>query len=367
MKIAVLTEYYPDQFDPASGVYVHTRAVAYLGAGHEVRVYRVGRGSRRVYEYEGVPVVAGDEGSLRADCSRFEAQVVALHTPYPGTGHTQLAESLDVPRVVWVHGYEALVTALHGYHRGFARLRSLLHDTRKLLRLRALLARAAATVYVSDWLRRTAERNVHYRHPNTAVIPNPVDVDRFSPTEASSRAEAGRGLALSPLRHVHGLDVAIRAYAGVENGELTIIGRGPESDRIRDSIRRLRAPVKLEERVLPHREIPDLLRRFDYFVAPARSATQGVAMCEAMACGLPVVAARVGGIPEYVRERRDGLLVPPGSAEELRRAVLALTRDPERRRSMGREAREHVAQKCAALKIGSAELHLLAQAAGLPG
>jgi glycosyltransferase involved in cell wall biosynthesis len=295
---------------------------------------------------------------------QFNAQVVALHTPYPGISHTRAAESLDLPRVVWVHGYEAMMTALHGYHRGLARLRSLLHDTRKLWRLRHSLASAAATVYVSDWLRRTAERNTRFRHPNTEVIPNPVDVDRFSPAGASSTAEVSSGLALNPLRRVHGLDLAVQAYAGLEGTELTIIGLGPEGERIRESIRRVRAPVRLEERAVPHREIPDLLRRFDYFVAPARSATQGVAMCEAMACGLPVVATRVGGIPEYLREGRDGFLVPPQKPEDLRRAVKALTRDPERARSMGREAREHVVQKCSLPKTVGAELRLLAQAAG---
>ncbi len=367
MKIAVFTEYYPDQDDPATGVYVHTRAAAYARAGHDVRVYRVGHNSRRAYEYEGIPAVAGDRDSVRADCLEFRAQVVALHTPYPGIPHTRAAESLDLPRVIWVHGYEAMLTALHGYHRGFARLRSLLHDTRKLLRLRHSLARATATVYVSDWLRRTAERNTRFRHPRTEVIPNPVDVDLFSPGAASSTAAASRGLALSPLRRVHGLDQAVQAYAGVEGTELTIIGIGPEGDRIRESIRRVDAPVKLEERVVPHREIPDLLRRFDYFVAPARSATQGVAMCEAMACGLPVVATRVGGIPEYVRDGRDGFLVPPQRPEELRRAVLALTRDPDRARTMGREARQYMVQKCSVPKTVAADLKLLLQAADLPG
>lgn len=347
---------------------MHTRAAAYAKAGHDVRVYRFGHNSLRSYEYEGVNVQDGDREALQADCEQFNAHVVALHTPYPGSPHTRLAERLSLPRVVWVHGYEAMFTALHGYHRGLARILSLPHDARKLWRLRRFLAGSAAVVYVSQWMRRTAERSMRFAHPCTETIPNPVDVQRFRPMAAARRTDGRlRGLALRGLARKYGLDIAIAAYAGLSETELTIVGTGPEARLLRRQIEASHAAVTLEERAVPPAEVPRLMNEFDYFVAPARTEAQGVAMCEAMACGLPVVATRVGGIPEYVREGRDGFLVPPQRPEELRRAVLALARDPQAARSLGREAREHMVDKCSLPKTVGADLHLLARAADLEG
>jgi glycosyltransferase involved in cell wall biosynthesis len=364
MKIAILTEYYPDHTSPGSGVYVHTRASAYQAAGHEVRVYRPRRGAPPDSEYERIPIVSGSVETARADCERFNADVVALHTPYPGSQHARLSERLSLPRVVWVHGYEAMFTALHGYHRGLARALSLPHDARKLWRLRRFLARSAAVVYVSQWMRRTAERSMRFVHPRTETIANPVDMRRFRPAPPARQTdERPRGLALRGLAPKYGLDVAIAAYAGLHETELTIVGTGPEAKLIRQQIDASNAAVTLEERAVPHAEVPTLMNEFDYFVAPARTEAQGVAMCEAMACGLPVVAARAGGIPEFVRDGADGYLVRRGDPASLQRAILALASDRQRLRAMGQSARAHVVERCAAETVIPAELELLRAAA----
>lgn len=361
MKIAIITHYYPDPADPAGGVYVHVRAAGYVAAGHVVRVFRVRSGRTQHFEHESVQVLAAEAEAAAAELRAFHPDVIALHTPYPGTPHTSVAETFAAPRVVWIHGYEAMLTALHGYHRGLAVPLSLLHDLGKLWRLRSVLRGAAAAVYVSAWTRRLAERNTLFRHPRTRVIPNPVDLDRFSYNNSSLRNGASRGLALRPLRTVQGLDLAVSAYSGLEDTELTIIGLGPEADRLRAQIARLPGRVTLQERSLPHSDVPALMADYDYFVCPARSATQCVAMCEAMACGLPVVATAVGGIPEFVRHGIDGLLARPGSPDGLRRAVRELVSDMEHAREMGRSAREHMAAKCSVAHVIATELRLLSE------
>jgi glycosyltransferase involved in cell wall biosynthesis len=365
MKIAILTEYYPDHKDPASGVYVHLRSVGYRQAGHDVRVYRVRSQPLESIEYDGVSVASGGHDSLRAEIVAFSPDVAAVHTPYPGTGHVLLAEAIKVPRVYWIHGYEAMLTAFHGYHRGFARFLSLFHDVRKLGRLRRSMSGAAAVVYVSNWMRATAERATRYRHPLSAVIANPVDTERFRPEpDRRLRSDRPRGLALRGLSAKYGLDLAVAAYSEIQGTELTIVGTGPDADRLRRQIESSGAAVNLEERMVPHREVPALMKDFDYFVAPARTEAQGVAMCEAMACGLPVVATRAGGIPEFVREGKDGLLTSPGNRVELRQAILQLIHDPARARLMGQSAREHIQMKCSASSIILQELDLMSGTVG---
>jgi starch synthase len=87
-------------------------------------------------------------------------------------------------------------------------------------------------------------------------------------------------------------------------------------------------------------DIRDLLRATDVFAFPSIYESVGVALLEAMACGLAVVASRVGGIPEIVTDGVSGLLVPPGEATPLAEALIRLTRDPKHRIALGQAARE---------------------------
>ncbi len=82
-------------------------------------------------------------------------------------------------------------------------------------------------------------------------------------------------------------------------------------------------------------ELFELYRQADIFVLPAMGECYGHVICEAMASGLPVVATKVGAIPEIVEDGVSGLLVPPNSPSELADALQTLARQPDLRRSMG--------------------------------
>jgi glycosyltransferase involved in cell wall biosynthesis len=83
-----------------------------------------------------------------------------------------------------------------------------------------------------------------------------------------------------------------------------------------------------------------MLHHTDIFVLPSLS-REGLplALVEAMACGLPIVATTVGGIPEVVEDGVNGLLCPPGDSVCLARKLLSLVEDPEERIRLGRSAR----------------------------
>jgi glycosyltransferase involved in cell wall biosynthesis len=90
------------------------------------------------------------------------------------------------------------------------------------------------------------------------------------------------------------------------------------------------------------RQVADVLAALDVFVLPSRHEGLGVAILEAMAMGLPVVASAVGGIPETVVAGRTGLLVPPEDPDALATAISTLALDPERSRRMGSAGRDRV-------------------------
>ncbi len=85
-------------------------------------------------------------------------------------------------------------------------------------------------------------------------------------------------------------------------------------------------------------------RGFDIAVLSSHYEGQSLVVLEAMAAGLPVVATRVGGIPETISDGVEGLLVPRGDAWAMAEALLTLVRDPQRRAAMGAAARRRVAR-----------------------
>jgi glycosyltransferase involved in cell wall biosynthesis len=113
------------------------------------------------------------------------------------------------------------------------------------------------------------------------------------------------------------------------------VGRGP----LESELRAMHAQLELGDRfqLLGHR--PDGVRvmsAFDIFCLPSHYEGLPLALMEALALGLPVVATRVGGLAELVTDGRDAVLVPPRDPEQLAAALLALLRDPRRRAEMSR-------------------------------
>jgi glycosyltransferase involved in cell wall biosynthesis len=132
----------------------------------------------------------------------------------------------------------------------------------------------------------------------------------------------------------------LRAVADVPEARLTVVGDGPRRGALEAEARALgvEARVGWLGAVAWGPALLDVLRRSSVLVLP--SATEGLplVLVEAMSQGTPVVATRVGGVPELVEDGVTGLLVPPGRPDELARALRALLEDPPLRRRLARAA-----------------------------
>jgi glycosyltransferase involved in cell wall biosynthesis len=131
-----------------------------------------------------------------------------------------------------------------------------------------------------------------------------------------------------------------RAFARLPAGsyEALIVGDGPDRSALEAELRRL----ELEDRVRltgERDDVPLLLARADVFVLASASEGLPVSVLEAMAAELPVVASRVGGVPELVVEGLTGFLVPPGNAAALADALQPLLDDQGLRRHLGAAGR----------------------------
>ncbi len=358
MKIAVLSPGYPGEASSAFA-FVHIRVKLYLASGQQVSVF-VPAATASSAVFEGVPVHRGPASELEAAIRHFRPDVVGLF--YPTLHTVPVARRVAVPTVVWVLGHEALWSlrlmpaknSVDWIRKRVVLFPRLIYQ---MLVLRSVFRAARRCVFVSEWLRQAVQKQTASRFDNSVVIPNPVDTRLFAYRAPRVR---NAGISVRSLeRTVYGLDVAIKAFAGFDAARLAIYGQGRFYRKFVRMAQRLRANVEIHAEHIRHDELPELYHRFGFFVAPSRAETQGLAMCEAMACGLPVVATDVGGIPEFVRDGRDGYLVPRNNPAALRGAVERLLADEEKFMEMSQNARQQMERLCAAESVTERELTVL--------
>jgi glycosyltransferase involved in cell wall biosynthesis len=291
-------------------------------------------------------------GQLLALMRRVRPHVVHTHTAKAGTLGRLAAKLSGVPVVV--HTYHGHV--FHGY---FSPGR-----TRVFLAIeRALGRRTDCLLAVSETVRRELLTMGVGSPERFRVMPLGLDLDRYlrkDATRGSLRAELGIPpgtpvvaivARLVPIKaHEVFLRAARLVCAVLPSTQFLVVGDGER----REALERLTAELGLgaSVRFLGWRR--DLERIYaDAWVVALTSRNEGspVSLIEAMAAERPVVATRVGGVPDLVEDGVTGCLVPPDDPGALAEALVALLQDPERRQVLGKAALERVIPAFAAGRL----------------
>lgn len=186
-----------------------------------------------------------------------------------------------------------------------------------------------------------AEEKVH-------IIPNGVNLSDFRSVEPFV-SETPYILAMGRMVPQKGFDELLLAFAGIADEvpdlQLFMAGEGIHRLDYEQLSRRLglEGRVRFVGLVQGSQKIA-LLKGASFFVCPSRFEPFGIVVLEALAAGLPVVANRVGGIPDIIDHKVQGLLVDPDSNEELGRAIVDLHRSPRAREEMGSNALQRAQQ-----------------------
>jgi glycosyltransferase involved in cell wall biosynthesis len=214
--------------------------------------------------------------------------------------------------------------------------------------LRYNFRRADAVTATSHML---AEATAVFCPPGTKihVVPFGVDTNVFAPSPKTHQDKSPIIGTVKTLRPRYGIRELILAFQRIADAfptaRLIIVGGGEQYAELQT----LLVNLSLENRItltgqVDHKDVPEYLRSFDVFVVPSLTEREsfGVAAVEASASGLPVIASRMGGLPEVVLDGKTGLLVPPGDVDALAFAISRLLADPALRAQMGQAGRQFV-------------------------
>ena len=208
--------------------------------------------------------------------------------------------------------------------------------------IEAGLARLGTTVVPSDALRRFLVAN-HFPPSRMVLIPYGVEQRRIEPEQ---RHEPLRVATASNLEYRKGVDVLLDACARVRSQiHLDVYGDGSLRADLEAQAARLGVDAEFHGWVA---DTPDALRDADVFVLATRGDNLPVAVLEAMSLAVPVVATRIGGLPELVVDGETGLLVEPEDVDGLAAALERIAADEELRARLGRGTAERVVRHFAA-------------------
>ena len=343
-------------------IQMHDRLVA---RGHQVRVFTLAQRGGPIHPGDLIRIPAiplPGMGALTADrwiayhyhlvlreLARFAPDVVHLHTPFPtGWLGIRAARRLSLPVVATYHANVA--GTARAYVRGpirpvVGRLVDLIDRAEVAFYSRAHLVTAPSRWAADRLLQRGLRAPV-------AVVSNGVDLRRFTPhregvpggstrcagqTRPPTALYVGR---LSTEKGVPELETVVRHVLSAHPSAcFRIVGEGPWRKRLLHRFEPLVRAGRLRlDGYVAWENMPQVYRDADVLVFPSAVETQGLAVLEAMASGLPVVGVRSGAVAELVEDGKSGFLVAPGDGRALAEAVLRLLQDEPLQRAMADQA-----------------------------
>jgi N-acetyl-alpha-D-glucosaminyl L-malate synthase BshA len=284
----------------------------------------------------------------------YELDLLHVHYAIPHSVSALLARQMlaargrRLPFVTTLHGTDITLVGLD---------RSYLPITRYAIQ------ESDGVTCISNYLKEETVKHFGITKP-IEVVPNFVNCDEYTPIkDEAARAEARRKLAapdeailmhLSNFRPVKRVVDVVKMFALVARelpAQLFLVGDGPD----RSTAEWLAHDLQINEKVHfmgKQERVNELLPLADLMVMPSELESFGLAALEAMACKVPSIATRVGGVTELIDDRVTGLLYPVGNVEDMAEGAVSLLKDRDRLEAM-REAGRATARKrfCSSLVV----------------
>jgi N-acetyl-alpha-D-glucosaminyl L-malate synthase BshA len=270
-----------------------------------------------------------------------------VHYAIPHSVSAYLARAMLAPRKL------PFVTTLHGTDV------TLVGADRSYLPItKFTIEESDAVTAISEYLRQLTVKEFEIRRP-IDMIPNFVNCDVFQPADGACRREEFAAdeervlIHLSNFRPVKRVQDVIEIFALVRKeipAKLMMIGDGPDRATAEWLVRQkglTRDVIFLGKQ----NQVQTLLNCADVLLLPSELESFGLAALEGLACGVPAICSKVGGVPEVITDGVEGYLVPPGDVKAMAARALEILTDPDRRETMGKAARSRALSQFCASKI----------------
>ncbi len=346
-----------------SGVVATELGVELAARGHDVHFVsyavpvRMTEASERIHFHEvevmNYPLFDHPPYTLALATKMYNVAVIEsldlLHVHYaiPHSVSAYLARAMLNPRRL------PFVTTLHGTDI------TLVGSDRSYLPItRFSIEQSDGVTAISEYLRQVTLREFAIQRP-VEVIPNFVNCDVFQPANGECRRkefatdEEKILVHLSNFRPVKRVPDVIEIFDLVRReipAKLLMIGDGPD----RSSAEWMVHDKGLTGDVVffgKQNQVQDLLNCADVLLLPSELESFGLAALEGMACGVPAVCSRVGGVPEVIRDGVEGYLVPAGDIKTMGARALEILTNSDRREKMGKAARQRALDDFCSTKI----------------
>jgi N-acetyl-alpha-D-glucosaminyl L-malate synthase BshA len=277
---------------------------------------------------------------------KVNPDIIHAHFAYPEGWATLLAKFVlqqKIPFVLTLHGYDILVEPSIGYGIRLERRYELIIE--RVLKCADALIVASKAIYEET-------RKIVGSSEKLHVVPNGVDIQRFNPSVNGRRIRkqysAEDKFIVFTLRHhrpIYGIDYLILAAKFILSRRKDVIfiigGEGPLRQHYLGIVKQLGIKDSvLFPGTIPREEVPFYYAASDIVVIPSLQEGWGLVATEAMACGKPVIATNVGGLPDQVIDGYNGFLVPPRNPRAIAEKVLYLLENPSEIKRMGLNGRK---------------------------
>lgn len=340
MKIVILVGLFPPKWLAGTEIATYYMAEHLAQRGHEVHVI--------TSLDEGLPEESSEKGfhihRLPKTKIRFAGAFVfwvdivrtirkvspdIIHAQSLGIGVPALLSKriLKIPYVVWGQGSDVYLPDW------FTKLTSktIIKNANSVIALTEDMKRAMQAMYDRD----------------IAIVPNGIDLKEYT-SERPMQNVGGpikRILFVGRLHPVKGTQYLLGAmsivYRELREAKLILVGDGEEREHLETLTDNLgiRECVEFAGRV-PHERVKDYMNQAEVFVLSSLSEGFPVTILEAMACGLPVVATRVGGVPDIIEDGANGYLIDTENPEQIAEALLRVLQDEELQKIMSNNNRK---------------------------
>lgn len=291
---------------------------------------------RSKFDLVAIRMIRGYLNQIRSSFDPFGPMIVHTHGPRAGL-LGRWATPQGIYSVYTEHRWDA------DYH-----LESRINEWLQLALLKRLNFRTNLIIAVSSSVKEFLVQHNLAPESRMKVIPNGIDLESLKVKGKRLKGKVGNHFIIGNIGNLnlqkgqtYLIEAMIEVIKRYPHAMLEIVGEGEERSNLEFKIQNL----KLEKHItlLGSKANPaEEMQKWDVFVSSSIAETFGIVVLEAFAAGLPVVATRVGGVPDIVRDKKNGLLIPPRSPKALADAITEILSRPALKESLIRAGKDRI-------------------------